>query len=178
MLSPRIITARELGLHFQNRFGTLGAEHFLTLHHTAGPKDDSLEEAIRLDRQYHRDHASKGWGGIGYHFNLVRHLVNGRGVIICLRPTSLKGAHVGGHNSRNVGVMCHGTTGDRPTQTQVDLFRWLLINADSRKMPAAHRTDRPLNRPYTQRRGHNDWDGHRSNACPGTHKPLLKLERS
>lgn len=171
MSTPRIITARSLGFRFQDLFGPLGPEEHVTLHHTAGPTDRSLAEAIALDRRYHAEHAAKGWGGIGYHFNLPRHTF----AVICLRPTLLKGAHVGGHNSGNVGVMCHGTVGDRPTDNQVALFEWLLSHADSKLMPAAHRTDRPLNRPHTDRRGHNDWPGHESNACPGTHKPLLEL---
>lgn len=169
---PRIITARTIGLTFQNVFGALGPEHHVTVHHTAGPTDRTRDDAIRLCRQYHADHKRKGWGGIGYHFCIARD-----GTLICLRPLKLKGAHVGGHNSNNVGVMFHGTTGDRPTQAQVDTFRWLLVNAHTRRMPAAHRSDRKLNKPSTQRRGHNDWPGHTSNACPATHKPILDFKR-
>lgn len=168
---PRIITARQLDLRFQNVFGELGPEVDVTIHHAGGPTDDDLPHAIRLDRAYHEAHARKGWGGAGYHFNITR-----GGVIICLRPTILKGAHVGDWNTGNIGILFHGTTGDRPTQAQVVAFRWLLVNAHTRKMPAAHRTDRPLNKPHTRRRGHNDWPGHESNACPGTHKPILNFK--
>jgi hypothetical protein len=168
---PRIVSAASQGLKFQNVFGALGPEHHVTVHHTAGPKDTSDAHAAQLNRSYHQAHKAKGWGGIGYHYCITR-----KGTILCLRPTNLKGAHVGGHNTGNVGVMFHGTTGHRPTLAQVRSFRWLLSNADTAKMPSAHRTDRPLNKPHTQRRGHQDWPGHTSNACPGTFKPILRFK--
>lgn len=170
MATPKIITASRAGLTFRNVFGPLGPPRHVTVHHTAGPKDRDYSHALTLVRQYHRDHTNKGWGGIGYHYCITR-----TGTIICLRPISLKGAHVGGHNTNNVGVMFHGTTGDRPTAAQINSFRWLLSNAHTTKMPKAHRATRPLNKPYTQRYGHNDWSGHTSNACPGTFKPILRF---
>lgn len=160
---PRIVTAREIGLAFQDVFGPLGPEKHVTVHHTAGPKDRDLEHAKSLCRQYHRDHKAKGWGGIGYHYCVTR-----AGHILGLRPTTLKGAHVGGHNTGNVGVMFHGTTGDRLTQAQIDSFLWLLRNAHTSRMPTVHRTDRPLRKPYCDRLQHNEWPGHTWNACAGT----------
>jgi hypothetical protein len=164
-MAPKIVTARQIGLSFTKLFGELGPELYLTGHHTGGPKDTSLAHAIELDRRYHGEHAAKGWGGIGYHFNITR-----KGVIVCLRPTLLKGTHVGLHNSNNVGVMCHGTTGDRPTPEQARSLLWLERNAHTAKMPAAHRTDRSIR--SVPKRGHNDWPGHGGNECPGTHKPM------
>ena len=167
MKRPKIINAR---LSFQNIFGPLGPEHFVTIHHTAGPKDKSDSHALQLYRQYHAEHKAKGWGGIGYHYGITR-----RGTIVLLRPVVLKGAHVGGHNSNNVGVVFHGTTGDHPTLEQVKAFRYLLTRSHTRIFPRAYRTDRKLNKPYAERLGHNDWSGHRSNACPATHRPILKF---
>lgn len=177
MPKPKIVTANQLRLSFANRFGQLGPELYVTGHHTAGPRDRNDSHCVDLIRAYHRAHAAQGWGGIGYHYCISR-----RGTLYCLRPTILKGAHVGGHNSSNVGVMCHGTTGHRPTIAQARTFLWLLRNAHTDAMPRAHRTDRSLR--GAPRRGHNDWSGHRSNACPGTHKrmyldprPLLRGSR-
>lgn len=163
---PRIVTAAEMGLAFSNRFGELGPERYVTGHHTAGPTDRDLDDAIRLCRQYHNQHASYHWGGAGYHYCVTR-----GGVILGLRPVRLKGAHVGGYNSENVGIMFHGTTGDKPTTAQRRAYKWLLANAHTRRMPAAHRTELDLRQ--ARRRGHNDWPGHKSNACPGTHKPMI-----
>jgi hypothetical protein len=160
---PKVVTAARVGLKFQDVFGPLGPEHHVTIHHTAGPIDQNYEHATRLIRSYHAAHKAKGWGGIGYHYCILR-----SGTIIGLRPTRLKGAHVGGHNSQNIGVMFHGTTGDEPTQKQIDSFEWLLRNAHRSVMPKAHRTDRPLRRPFCERRQHNQWSGHGFNACAGT----------
>lgn len=166
-MAPRIITASSIGLTFQNLFGPLGPERHVTGHYTAGPQDVDTDHAIELCRTYHREHKAKGWGGIGYHYCITR-----KGVIIALRPTVLKGAHVGGWNTGNIGIMMHGTTGDRPTRAQAEALHWLLRNAHTRKLPKAHRTDRPLFKPFCDRRGHNDWPGHESNSCPGSFKPV------
>lgn len=169
---PKIVPLSRIGLTFQNLFGELGPEHDVTIHHTAGARDTSVAHAISMVRSYHADHKAKGWGGIGYHYAICTN-----GTILCLRPVRLKGAHVGGWNTGNVGVVFFGTTGNRPSEAQVDSFKWLLSHANTSKMPASHRTDRPLNRPHTERRGHNDWSGHEWNACPGTFRPILKFRR-
>ena len=165
---PRIITARSIGLAFQDVFGELGPERHVTGHHTAGAKDSSDKHCEQVLRAYHHDHMRKGWGGIGYHFCVSR-----KGTIYCLRPTTLKGAHVGGHNTGNIGVVFHGTTGDRPTGPQARAFHWLLRNAHTTRLPAAHRTDRKIFRPHADRRGHKQWSGHEWNACPGTHLTVI-----
>jgi hypothetical protein len=162
---PRIVTAKDLGIGFINKFGALGPELYGTGHHSAGPVDVSDAHCATLLRQYHAQHNGQGWGGIGYHYCLSR-----KGTLFCLRPTNLKGAHVGAHNSNNIGVLCHGTTGNKPTAAQQQTFRWLLENAHTSAVPKAHRTDRDLSRVAWF--GHNDWSGHHSNACPGTHKTL------
>lgn len=158
--APRIITARTLGLSFANLFGELGPERFVTGHYSATPRARNAREGAQRARSFHAAHRNKGWGGVGYHY-----LIADDGTLICLRPTLLKGAHVGGHNSNNIGVNMPGTTGDRPTRAQRRTYRWLLDNAHTDKMPRAHRTDLPLRR--ARRRGHKQWSGHESNGCPG-----------
>ena len=169
MANPRILTAAQLGLHFVDvGFGILGDENYLTGHHAAvaavrGSDKHIVAREIELLRQFHRDHKAKGWGGIGYFVCFGR-----TGVIYLLRPTAMKGAHVGGFNSNNLGGVLIATTGDTPTIRQMRAFRWYLRNAHTKRVPAAHRTDRDLRRAV--RRGHNDWSGHTTNACPGTVK--------
>ncbi|MGH2761429.1 MAG: peptidoglycan recognition protein family protein [Thermoleophilaceae bacterium] len=162
---PKIVTAAMQAIRPSAIFGGLGTPHYVTGHHTAGATDQSDDHAIALNRSYDDYHRSQGWGGIGYHYCLAR-----SGAILCLRPIVQKGAHVGNHNSNNVGVMCHGTTGDRPTDAQQRSLRWLLDNAHTAAMPAAHRS--PVRLSGLPRRGHNDWSGHEWNACPATHKPM------
>lgn len=164
---PRIITARSMGLAFQNLFGELGPETNVTGHHSAGARARNRQEGIARAKQFHADHKAKGWGGIGYHF-----VIADDGTLICTRPTILKGAHVGGHNTENLGVNCPGTTGDRPTPEQKATYRWLLANAHTAALPKAHRTDRDLRQARLV--GHRDWSGHESNECPGTFYGLFK----
>jgi N-acetylmuramoyl-L-alanine amidase-like protein len=164
---PRIITARSMGLAFQNLFGQLGPENNVTGHHSAGARARNRQEGIARAKQFHVDHKAKGWGGIGYHF-----VIADDGTLICARPTILKGAHVGGHNTENLGVNCPGTTGDRPTPEQKATYRWLLANAHTAALPKAHRTDRDLRQARLF--GHRDWSGHESNECPGTLYGMFK----
>lgn len=160
--TPKIVNLR---LSIQNKFGTLGAIKWVTGHHTAGPKDKSDSHAEALFTSFNVAHAAKGWGGIGYHFGLAR-----SGTLYLLRPVGLKGAHVGAHNTGNIGIVCNGTTGDHPTVEQAETLQWLLENAHTSAMPVSHRT--PTSLKNAQVRGHNDWMGHESNSCPGTHKTM------
>lgn len=171
-MAPRIITARALDLHFQNVFGSLGPELYVTGHWSAGHVPRSLKECIGLVRTYHVQHKNQGWGGLGYHY-----VIAPDGTILCGRPTSLKGAHVGGHNSNNIGIMLPGGAPGhvrKPTVRQRRALRWLIKNAHTTKMPAAHRTERPLIK--AEFFGHNSWSGHTTNACPGTYKRLFKTK--
>lgn len=163
--APRIVTATQIGINPSAIFGGLGTPLYVTGHYTAGPKDTSDDHAIQLCKSYDAQHRAQGWEGIGYHYCITR-----AGTIIGLRPVGQKGAHVGGYNTGNVGVMVHGTLGDLPTAAQERSLRWLLDNAHTSRMPAAHRSPRSLaNLP---RRGHNSWPGHTSNSCPGSFKPM------
>src|SRR5262245_8635763 len=165
--SPRIITARSIGLAFQNLFGELGPEENVTGHYSAGARARNFREGVARVRQFHADHKAKGWGGIGYHF-----VISDDGTLLCARPTILKGAHVGLHNTNNLGVNCPGTTGDRPTAQQKATYQWLLANAHTEAMPKAHKTDRDLRHAHLF--GHRDWPGHESNACPGIFYAMYK----
>lgn len=159
LTGPKIITAAEIGIYPSAVFGPLGVIAWITGHYTAGPKDASDEHAIALCQAYDKQHRAEGWGGIGYHFCITR-----SGTIIGLRPIAQKGAHTALSNTGNVGIMMHGTTGDRPTDAQQKSLRWLLENAHTNKMPAAHRSPRDLS--GCQRRGHKDWPNN-ATACPG-----------
>ena len=78
----------------------------MAIHHTVTPAD--IDPArIRGIQAYHMD--SRGWCDIGYHFLITRD-----GTIYEGRPLDLRGAHVGGHNTGNVGVSlvgCFHTSG-------------------------------------------------------------------
>ena len=106
--------------------GPLAAQpkiQWVTGHYTAGPVDrnDTECEAAARDRQLPK--LSNGWTMIGCRFAISR-----KGTLYLCRPATMVGAHVN-HNTANVGVVCNGTTGDRPTAAQAKTFRWLLQNA-------------------------------------------------
>jgi hypothetical protein len=155
---PRIITARSMGLAFKP-YKPLGPALNVTGHYSGGRRAPTWKDGIDRAKSFHRDHAAKGWGGIGYHY-----LISDDGALICGRPTILKGFHTKKHNSNNIGVNMPATTGDRPTEAQAETFRWLLANAHTGALPAAHRTDRDLRR--AKRWGHKKWPDN-STLCPG-----------
>lgn len=162
---PKIVTREEQGITTTNLFGPLGHPQYVTGHYTAGPRDHSDENAIEMNRAYGEHHRANGWGGIGYHYCIGR-----SGTIFCLRDPREKGAHVGLHNTSNIGVMMHGTTGDKPSDKQRASYRWLLKNAHTKLMPESGRAEGPLF--DCNLKGHNDWAGHESNGCPGEFKPM------
>jgi hypothetical protein len=84
---------------------------------------------------------------------------------MCLRPVELQGAHVGGHNAENVGVICAGTSGHRPTRAQRETYAWLLRSAHTDALPEAHRTVEPLT--DAELHVHHQWHGHQTNPCAG-----------
>ena len=159
MAKPQLITANELGLAFANLFGSLGPEFHVTGHYSAGARAKNPSQAKALTKSFHTDHKNKGWGGIAYHY-----LIADDGTLVGARPTILKGAHVGGHNSNNIGIVMPGTSGDHPTPAQRRTYRWLLKNAHTRKLPRAHRTDRNLRLATLW--VHNGWPG-QATSCPG-----------
>jgi hypothetical protein len=165
--APRIITARSIGLAFQNLFGELGPENHVTGHYSAGARAKNWREGVERAKSFHEFHKSKGWGGVGYHL-----IIADDGAIICARPTILKGAHTGLHNTTNLGVNCPGTTGERPTPQQRATYQWLLANAHTERMPKAHRADVDLRQAKLH--GHRDWSGHESNPCPGRFYGMYK----
>lgn len=159
VVTPRIITARSIGLTFQNLFGQLGPELHVTGHYSATPRARDSQQGIAAAKAFHRDHIGNGWGGIGYHY-----VIPDDGTLICARPTLLKGAHTKLHNSQNIGVNMPGTTGDTPTPQQKASYEWLLANGHTAAMPKAHRTDRDLRAARLM--VHKLWPD-QSTECPG-----------
>jgi hypothetical protein len=159
LAKPQIVTANELGLAFANLFGVLGPELHVTGHYSAGARAKTAAEAKQRAKEFHAFHKSKGWGGMAYHY-----LIGDDGTLVCARPTLLKGAHTGGHNSNNIGIVMPGTAGDLPTPAQRKTYRWLIRNAHTMKLPKAHRTDRDLS--LAELHAHKQWPGNFT-SCPG-----------
>lgn len=72
----------------------------VTIHITASSPDATVED-IR------KQHIDQGWSDIGYHW-----LIDRQGIAHAGRPESKTGAHVGGHNTGNIGVAVIGRGND------------------------------------------------------------------
>lgn len=94
----------------------------LTLHHTAGRRPASDEEAaaeMRFIQDYHMN--GRGWMDVGYHF-----VVSPTGQVFEGRPEGAIGAHVLGHNTGNLGVSFmgnhHPPVSDEPSAEALEAF--------------------------------------------------------
>ena len=127
-----------------------------TVHHTAGPTNDSLTPQARL-RQIQAFHMNtNGWCDIGYHY-----LVSRDGRVWTGRGASRMGGHVFNENTGNVGVSFIGnymnvTANEAQVCGGAELFAWI-----HQKYPAVHldKTDVKGHRQYGAEGG--------ATACPG-----------
>lgn len=139
-----------------SNFGLLGDPDFVTIHHSAGPRAPDKRTAQRLHAQYQRLHMAEFGGDIGYHFS-----IDDLGRVYRLRPYKYKGAHVGGHNTQNVGIMVHGNyMFHKLTDDQNDTLRWLFRGG------FVELFDEPEAGIHAVRT-HREWSGHSTNLCPG-----------
>jgi len=70
----------------------------------------------------HRDHAGRGWGGIGYHY-----CITGGGMVQRGRPIWARGCHCSENNAGRIGVAFIADCSEKPpSQAQVGSFLYLL----------------------------------------------------
>lgn len=141
-----------------DKWGPLGDIHAVTFHHSAGPRAPNKAKAEQLHRAYQLDHQNKGWGDIGYHYG-----IDDLGRIYELHDLRYKGTHVGEHNTGNVGFMLHGNyVHDKLTKDQNESLRWLFTGGFLELLGEREKHIALV-------RGHQEWPGHGTNACPGNH---------
>ncbi len=158
-MTPTIYDRAESGLlpAASYNFGPLGDIDAVTLHHSAGPRATSKARCQGLNRAYQIQHQNQGWGDIGYHA-----CMDDYGRFYQLRPLDAKGAHVGGWNSGNAGIMVHGNyMHDKLTTSQCESLKWLFRGGFAELLGEPEAGIHLV-------RGHQEWPGHTSNACPGT----------
>lgn len=157
-MAPTIYSRAEAGLQSANSdsFGPLGEISAVTIHHSAGPRATSKARCQQLNRAYQLQHINQGWGDIGYHF-----CMDDDGRFYKLRPVKFKGAHVGGWNTGNVGIMIHGNyEHDVLNAKQRESIEWLFEGG-------FHALTGESESGIALARGHREWPNHGSNACPG-----------
>lgn len=136
--------------------GSPHSPRYLTVHHTATPNQDSQDVPSRLRgiQSFHID--QRGWCDIGYHF-----LISQDGQIWQGRADEQRtGAHVGGHNTDNVGLGHLGNFEEIEPPAP-------LLQASARMMAWMSQTyGVELDREHV--RGHREWPDNNT-ACPGQH---------
>ena len=100
------------------RVNPMNGVNRITLHHEGWNTvtfDDVSTTSDRLER-IRRNHVNNlGWGDIGYHY-----IIDRAGRLWEGRPLRYQGAHVGGHNENNLGIMILGNfDNQQPTQAQL-----------------------------------------------------------
>ena len=136
-----------------------GTMRRMAIHHTVTPSVNP-ERQVRGIQRYHMD--SRGWCDVGYHF-----LVGVDGTIYEGRPLHLVGAHVGGHNTNNIGISfvgcftgsgCPAGSGpSRPPEVMIDAAARLVGKLSSVFGIAINSSNV---------KGHRDHSG-QSTGCPG-----------
>lgn len=136
-----------------------GTMNRMAIHHTVTPSANP-ERQVRGIQRYHMD--SRGWCDVGYHF-----LVGIDGTVYEGRPLHLVGAHVGGHNTNNIGISfvgcftgsgCPAGTGpSRPPEVMIDAAARLVGKLSSLFGIGIN---------SSTVKGHRDHSG-QSTGCPG-----------
>jgi hypothetical protein len=159
-LPPGVVSRATWGARATGACGSPHSPRFLTIHHTATPNNDSISAAARMRQMqaYHID--NNGWCDFGYHYTVG---IDGR--VYQGRDPDVTGAHVGNHNTNNVGISVVGTfVNFSPRESQLnaltDISRWVV-----------NRYGIPKSRSNIL--GHKEWSGHTTNSCPGLLLPWL-----
>lgn len=159
-LPPGVVSRAQWGARATGACGSSHSPRYLTVHHTGTPNNDSISAPARMRQMqaYHID--NNGWCDFGYHYT-----VGIDGKVYQGRDPDRTGAHVGNHNTNNVGISVVGTfVNFSPRESQLnaltDISRWVVNRYGIQK-----------NRTYI--RGHKEWSGHITNSCPGLLLPWL-----
>ena len=175
---PHLITREEWGARpYRGEPTPQPYYEYETFHHTAGYGAETYEEAVQSLQAIQRLHQDiRGWDDIGYHFVLDKsgRVYQGRpfadNTPWSEGPPLVIGAHVGGHNTGNIGIAVlgcyHPPEGtycqDELSPAALDsLVLLMAFLADTYGIESIHI------------KGHRDWS---STACPGDNNYRLLPE--
>lgn len=121
----------------------------VTIHITAS---DGTVESIR------KIHIAQGWSDIGYHW-----VVDKQGEVFKGRPEHLTGAHVGGHNTGNIGISYISRGND--IESNAPYGKYMTVEQaralENKVADILYRYNLTIDNIY----GHNDFEGV-AKACP------------
>lgn len=123
--------------------------HTVTIHITAC---EGTVDSIR------RAHKAQGWSDIGYHWIVDKH-----GNIFPGRPESKTGAHVGGHNSGNIGISYISRGNDTDSNAPYGKYMTTAQKAGVERITAEVLSRHNLT--VKALKGHNEFPGV-AKACP------------
>ena len=156
---PAIITRQQWGARsYRGAPASLGSPTRITFHHegTSAVRTSGGADAMRAVQRFHQ--VNNGWDDVGYHYVIMPdgQIYEGRATY---RPGQLAlGAHAGGANSRNIGVMLYGNFNlQQPSSAQ-------MASASQLASYLASEHDITLAKGSTLV-GHRDVT---STSCPGT----------
>jgi len=160
---PQIVTSGQLGLKFQNLFGTKGTPQKLAGHYTAGARAKDMAALKKEMIADHVLHINRGFGGLSYEA-----MVSDDGCLGLGNPMWRKSAAVAGQNSNLVSICCPGTTGDKMTEAQIRTVLWYFNNAHTTAIPKPYRSTVRLSKLLL--RAHREFPK-QATACPGAMTP-------
>jgi hypothetical protein len=126
-----------------------------SIHHTEGGSTNPMTQ-LRSIQSYHK---SKGWCDIGYHF-----LIDTDGRIYEGRPVNLLGAHVGGHNTGNLGISFIGCFDTGACRGSPSRLTDTMISNAGRLVGTLAALYRVSSISASNVKGHRD---HNPTTCPG-----------
>ena len=149
--------------------GPLGPVTAITVHHTGSiPDQGTFARDIRWIQDYHQ---TSGWVDIAYHYLIARatHFAGAWPMVIAVGRAGIGGelalgGHVRSKNRGNAGIAIIGNYSPADagkeflSSEQCFALEWLLswLCSQHKLQPRA-----------SVIRGHRDWQGHETNACPG-----------
>ena len=147
----------------------------MTLHHTAGFAAVTLTEGLEQVKRIQDFHQNgRGWSDIGYHYLMDQEgrLYQGRPYLNASvnfedGPPLVRGAHVGGHNTGNIGVSLMGCY--HPPEGSTCRNRMTSAAKDSLIVTFAYLSERYGMNPDVLK-GHRDFS---DTACPGDNNYAL-----
>jgi len=124
---------------------------YITIH--AAATTPSMDIGVKEIREWH---LARGWRDVGYHFVIRRDGTLEKG-----RPLDEMGAHVGGHNSGNIGICMAGGVTEADGRTPENNFtaaQWQTLRELVYQLHTMH--------PKAVIMGHNGFPEHESRGCP------------
>lgn len=133
----------------------------ITIHYSA-TRPEWMQGRPLADKitEIRRWHMGRGWKQEGYHIFIDRDGLEGEG-----RPLWMQGAHVGGHNTDNIGICVLGGHGGQADGKFSDNF---TAAQEKKLIEVIKRLQKQFNIPDSMVKGHNNYA---ATSCPGCDIP-------